>query len=80
MDRFSFIVDEINSLSGVVVSHGAQISALHDELMLTRASHAEEVDGRINTENLSHLMILGGPFLEGDDLSARLKQQVTVAN
>jgi len=75
-DRFSFLVEELNTLSGVVTSHGAQLSILSDELMVTRASHAEEVDGRINTENLNHLMILGGPFLEGDDLSARLKQQV----
>jgi len=75
-DRFNFLVGEVNSLSGVVVSHGAQISMLTDELMATKASHAEEMDGRINTENLNHLMILGGPFIEADDLQARLVQQV----
>jgi len=75
-DRFTFLVDEVNSLSGIVTAHGAQLSILSDELMYTRASHAEEMDGRINTENLNHLMILGGPFLEGDNLSDRLKEQV----
>lgn len=46
--------------------------------MFTRAAQAEETDGRINTENLHHLIIIGGPFLDGDDLQARLKQQVDV--
>jgi len=76
IDHFSFLVEEISNISGIVMSHGAQISMLSDELMATRASHAEEMDGRINTDNLNHLMILGGPYLEGDDLQVRLKQQV----
>jgi len=75
-DRFSFFVDEISSMSGTVVAHSAQISMLMDELMYTKASQAEEYDGRINTENLHHLMILGGPFLEGDGLQGRLVAQV----
>jgi len=78
-DKFSFLVEEISSLSGVVACHGAQLSVLADELMVTRAAHAEEVDGRINFENLNHLIIIGGPFLDGDDLQNRLKQQVMVS-
>jgi len=65
-------------VSTVVASHGAQIAMLADELTLTRAAHAEEMDGRINVENLHRLMILGGPYLEGEDLQDRLKQQVII--
>jgi len=80
VDRFSFLVEEISNVSGIVASHGAQISMLADELMATRANHAEEMDGRINVDSLNHLMILGGPFLEGDELQVRLKQQVCNSN
>jgi len=75
-DRFSFLIEEISSISTVVAGHGAQISALTNELVLTRAAHAEEMDGRINTDNLNRLVILGAPFLDGDDLQAQLKQKV----
>jgi len=77
-DRFSFLVEELSTVSTIVASHGTQIAMLADELTLTRAAHAEEIDGRVNVENLHRLMILGGPYLEGADLQERLKQQVTL--
>ena len=76
-DRFSFLLEEVNALTGVVASHGAQLSVLSDELLTTRCQLLEETCGRINTDNLRHVIILGGPYLAlGTDIQTRLKKQV----
>ena len=76
-DRFSFLMSEINTVTGVLASHGAQISALSDQLLVTRCQILEENCGRINTDNLRHVMVIGGPYLPlGTDIQERLKKQV----
>lgn len=78
LDRFSFLVTELATVSGVANSAVAQLSALQDQVLVNACKFQEETDGRINTDNLDHLMVLGAPFLpSGDgDLQDRLKAQV----
>ena len=75
--RFNFLLEETNALSGIVASHGAQLAVLSDQLLVTRCQILEENCGRINSDNLHHFIIMGGPYLPlGSDIQARLKKQV----
>ena len=77
MDRFSFLMEDFNALSGIVSSHGAQLSVLTNQLLITRCQMHEESCGRVNTDNLHHFMLMGVPYLPlGTDIQTRLKQQV----
>jgi len=76
MDRFSFLITQINEQSGLIAGTLSKVSALEDGAMISTCRFYEEMDGRINSENLNHLMVLGCPYLTGDDLQNRLKQQV----
>jgi len=77
-DRFSFLLSELNDQSGALVSTLTKVAALEDKALISSCRFYEEMDGRINTDNLHHLMILGAPFLSGDDLQDQLKQQVAL--
>ena len=77
IDRFTFLSEEINSISGVVTAHGAQLAVLTDQLLVARCQMYEESCGRVNNDNLHHFMLMGVPYLAlGQDIQARLKQQV----
>jgi len=75
-DRFSFLVSEINEQSGLLASTMTKVSTLEDASMISSCRFYEEMDGRVNTEDLNHLMVLGAPYLSGDDLPSMLKKQV----
>ena len=77
VEQFSFLLEEVNAMSGIVASHGAQLSVLSDELLTTRCQLLEETCGRINTGNLRHVILIGAPYLPlGTDIQNRLKKQV----
>lgn len=76
-DRFNFLVDEVSSLSTVVSGHGAQLSVLNDQMMVTRCQMYEESCGRINQDNLNRFLIMGAPYLPlSDNVQDLLKKQV----
>ena len=76
-DRFSFMLEEVNTLSTVVAGQGAQMAVLNDQVMLTRCQMFEETAGRINSDNLSHFMVMGAPYLPlSEGLQERLHDQV----
>jgi len=79
LERFSFVIEEVNTISGIVAAQGAQLSVLSDQLLVTRCQMHEEGCGRVNTDNLHHFMLMGVPYLPlGPDIQTRLKQQVFV--
>ena len=78
-DRFSFLLEEVNTLSTVVAGHGAQLSILNDQIMVTRCQMYEERCGRINQDNLDHFLIMGAPYYPlSEQLQALLKKQVNI--
>jgi len=81
LDRFDFLSAEMNEMSGVVAACTAQISILHDNDLVQSCRFYEEMDGRINTDNLNRVVVLGGPyfiFKQGDKIQDILKAQVKI--
>ena len=78
-DRFGFLLDEVTALSTVVSGHGAQLSVLNDQMVVTRCQLYEDNCGRVNTENLSHFMVMGAPYYPlTNEIQTTLKQQVLI--
>lgn len=64
-------------MSSTLNAHEVQIKMLTDQVVLSRCQQAEEACGRINSDNLNRLIIVGGPFLPlSEQLQAKLKSQV----
>ena len=71
------MLEELNALSTVVASHGAEMAILNDQVMLTRCQMFEETCGRVNSDNLHHFMVMGAPYLPlSDGLQELLRKQV----
>ena len=80
-DRFNFLMGEVSSLSAVVSGHGAQLSVLSDQMIVTRCQMYEDNCGRINQENLNRFMIMGAPYFPlTENIQDTLKKQVSVLN
>ena len=68
---------EVSSLSAVVSGHGAQLSVLSDQMIVTRCQMYEDNCGRINQENLNRFMIMGAPYFPlTENIQDTLKKQV----
>jgi len=81
LDRFDFLSTEIAELSGGLAACSAQISVLQDHDVTATCRFYEEMDGRINTDNLNRLIIIGAPyfvFKTGDQVQEILKGQVSL--
>jgi len=77
VDRFSFLLEEVNSLSVTVSSQGTQLAVLANDLLVTRCQMLEENCGRVNSDNLHHFIVLGCPFFPlTNTLQDQLRQQV----
>lgn len=77
LDRFDFVLEEVNALSGLVSSYGSQLAILSDVQMVTQCRVFEEICGRVNESQLNHFMVMGAPsYPKSDSLQANLKKQV----
>jgi len=71
------MMDEMSSLSVVVASHGAQLSILNDQMIVTRCQMYEDNCGRINQENLNRFLLMWAPsYPLTDQMQDLLKKQV----
>ena len=78
-DRFTFLLNEIGSLSTVVAGHSSQISVLNDQMVVTRCQLYEDNCGRVNQDNLNRFLIMGAPYYPlSDNLQDLLKKQVFI--
>ena len=77
--QFNYLVQEVSNLSSVVTGIEVRQSAIEGQFMTSLCRAAEEFCGRINFENLSSFMVIGGPYLPlSDSIQAQLKRQVCV--
>ena len=80
-DRFTFLINEVGTLSTIVAGNSAQISILNDQMVVTRCQMYEDNCGRVNQDNLNRFLIMGAPYYPlSDNLQEQLKKQVNITS
>lgn len=75
--RFNYLTEEVSNLSSTITGVEVRQAALENQFLTSLCRSAEELCGRINFENLSNFVVIGGPYLPlSDSIQAQLKRQV----
>jgi len=76
-DQFVHIIKAVSLVSENQAQLGHVVRALQDKDKMRDCEEQEEKEGRMNCDLLDRFIVIGGPFFEpGDDLQAKLQEQV----
>jgi hypothetical protein len=77
-EQFAHLTEAIGNVSGQQVQDSFRIGLLENSNKVKTCRDHEEDEGRINTDLLNRLIIVGGPLLPpGDNLQEQLLRQVS---
>jgi hypothetical protein len=75
--ELSYIAEAIGHASAIQAQTSFQVKELQNENRIKTCKDFEEEEGRINTDMLSRLIIVGGPFIQaGPGMQDQLVKQV----
>jgi hypothetical protein len=76
-EQFAHVTEAVGHVSDVTAQNTFRISALECSNRIKVCEGFEEKEGRINTDLLSRLVIVGGPLIQpGENMQDQLKKQV----
>jgi hypothetical protein len=80
-EQFGYLSDAVSAISDLQVQNHILLRQLQSKNKVKNCRDYEEAEGRMNTDMLHRLVIIGGPQLPAsDDLQQHLRTQVASAD